>query len=280
MREEASKYWLRLDEVPEAGIDPSENKAGNGRWRDLSAVLGMRTFQIDVHTIWPGQYYAPYHRHSQQLEFFAVLAGRGHVLIGQERHAVRAGDCVYFPPGISHTLHNSSELPLSALIFATNAEGDAVEYPQMPAAAPEPAKRSTLIARIDDVPEENARFDGHPWGPRFVRPLGKALGVRGFEVDAQDVAPGAYNASHHRHAVLEEFFFILFGNVVVLDEGVDVPLERWCAYYAAPGRRHTIKNTGPRDARLLIFSNPTPPDEPVSYFDLQGNEIAKPQRPG
>ncbi|TAM76505.1 cupin domain-containing protein [bacterium] len=277
MADEARKYWLRLEEVPEAGTDPSEDKAGSGRWRDLSAVLQTRAFGVDVHTVWPGQYTSKYHRHSQRLEFYAILAGRGHVLVGQERHAVRAGDCLYVPPGISHTLHNSSELPLSALVFGTREDGDATEYPFPPTAPLEPAKRSTLIARIEDIGEENTRFQGHPWGPRYVRPVGKTLGVRDFEVDAQDVAPGAYNASHHRHGVIEELFFVLSGNVTVLDEGEEVPLDRWCAYYAPPGRRHTIRNSGTKDARLLIFSDPQPPDEFVVYFDLQGKEIAKPQ---
>ena len=279
MGDAANKSWLRLEDAPEAGTDPSENKAGNGRWRDISAVLGTRTFTVDVHTIWPGQSTSKYHRHSNRPEFYAILAGRGHALIGQERHPVRAGDCLYVPPGISHTLNNTSELPLSALIFGTREGDDATEYPAPPAAPTDAPKRSTLIAHIEDVAEENTRFPGHPWGARYVRPVGKALNVRGFEVDAQDVPPGAYNASHHRHSVIEELFFVLSGNVTVLDEGQDVPLERWCAYYAAPGRRHTIRNSGTKDARLLIFSDPQPPSDTVAYFDLQGNEIAKPQPP-
>lgn len=273
MSEEGDKYWLRLDDVPEAGTDPSEDKAGNGRWRDFSALLSTRTFTVDIHTIWPGQYREPYHRHTAQLDFFAILAGRGHMIIGQERYAVRAGDCLYFPPGISHALHNTSELPLSALVFATRDPSDAVEYPPLPASLQEPPKSSSLIVRIDEVREQNARPPNHPAGPRFVRPIGKALGVRGFEVDVQDVAPGAYNARYHQHASVEEFFFVLSGNVAVLDDGKEAPLERWCAYYAPPGRRHVIRNIGQRDARLLIFSDPQPRDELVTYYDPQGNEI-------
>ena len=279
MEDEVRKYWLRLDEVPEAGTASSEDKAGNGRWRDLSAALQMRAFDVDVHTVWPGQFISKYHRHSHRLEFYAILAGRGHGLIGQERHAVRAGDCLYVPPGISHTLHNSSELPLSALVFGTHEDGDVIEYPAAPAAPLEPPKRSTLIARIEDLGEEDTRFQGHPWGPRYVRPVGKALSVRGFEVDVQDVAPGAYNASYHHHSVIEEFFFVLSGNVTVLDEGEEIPLDRWCAYYAAPGRRHTIRNSGTKEARLLIFSDPQPPDESVTFFDLLGSEIVRPRPP-
>ncbi|TAM59098.1 cupin domain-containing protein [bacterium] len=279
MGDEARKYWLRLEEVPEAGTDPGADKAGNGRWRDLSAVLETQAYDAEVHTAWPGQLTSRYHRHSQRQEFYTVLAGRGHMLLGQERHPVRAGDCIYVPPGISHTLHNTSELPLSALIFGTRETDDACEYPAAPAAPAEPPKRNTLIASIDDVREANTRFAGHPWGPRYVRPLGQALGVRGFEVDVQDVAPGAYNASHHRHAVLEELFFVLSGNVTVLDEGAEAALDRWCVYYAPPGRLHTIRNTGAKDVRLLIFSNPQPPGESVTYYDLQGNEIPRPQAP-
>ena len=279
MAEEAGRFWVRLDDVPEQGTEPPEDKSAPGRRRDLTSILAARTFGLSVHTIWPGQYNAKYHRHSHQVEFFAVLAGRGHAVIGQDSHAVRAGDCYYCPPGISHALHNTSELPLSALIFGTNDPQDACEYPPLPATLAEAPRRTALLTRIDDVAEENARFAGHPFGPRYVRPLGKALGVRGFEVDAQDIAPSAYNASRHRHSAMEEFFFVLSGSVVVLDEAREVALDRWSAYYAPPGRLHVVRNAGSKDARLLIFSDVTPSNDSVAYFDLKGNELPKPVPP-
>ena len=49
------------------------------------------------------------HYHQTTEELYLFTAGVGRMRLGEEEHAVRAGDCVVIPPGAKHKLWNDSE---------------------------------------------------------------------------------------------------------------------------------------------------------------------------
>src|ERR1017187_10267590 len=54
----------------------------------------------------PGQEHAP-HKHEGQDKLYVVLQGTGHVRIGDEEHALTAGDAAFAPSGVPHAIRNS-----------------------------------------------------------------------------------------------------------------------------------------------------------------------------
>lgn len=58
-------------------------------------------------TVYPGGA-VPHHCHEQE-EVYYIERGRGVLRLGQEEHAVAAGDYAYIPPGTEHCLTNTGE---------------------------------------------------------------------------------------------------------------------------------------------------------------------------
>ena len=49
------------------------------------------------------------HQHANAEQYYYILSGRGEVLIGDTRHAVRPGSVTYFPPDTPHQFFSSEE---------------------------------------------------------------------------------------------------------------------------------------------------------------------------
>ncbi len=79
----------------------------------------LRTIQFVHHAfIPPGQLHAPEgHLHPDAEEVFYVIAGQGEFQLGDERHVVGPGDCVYLPPNVYHALRNTGAEPLEFVDF-------------------------------------------------------------------------------------------------------------------------------------------------------------------
>lgn len=56
-------------------------------------------------------------------EWFYLLAGRGVISVGDEQRQVGPGDCVYIPPGLTHMLTSTSDVPIRMLAFGVAPEG-------------------------------------------------------------------------------------------------------------------------------------------------------------
>jgi quercetin dioxygenase-like cupin family protein len=63
----------------------------------------------------PGQAH-PAHVHADQDKLYYVLAGEGEAQVGEETHAVRAGDLVLAAAGVPHGMKNTGQEPLSVLV--------------------------------------------------------------------------------------------------------------------------------------------------------------------
>lgn len=63
----------------------------------------------------PGQAHAA-HVHADQDKLYYVLSGAGEARLGEETHAVSAGDLVVAPAGVLHGMKNTGGEPLSVLV--------------------------------------------------------------------------------------------------------------------------------------------------------------------
>lgn len=61
---------------------------------------GAPTFALRQFVVAPGGH-SPRHSHDYEHEVF-VVSGTGDVLLGERRHALRAGDVVFVPAGLEH----------------------------------------------------------------------------------------------------------------------------------------------------------------------------------
>jgi mannose-6-phosphate isomerase-like protein (cupin superfamily) len=65
-------------------------------------------------TVEPGQE-TVLHKHLRTEELYHITAGRGLMILGEERFEVRAGDTICIPPGTPHCIANSGLEPLRIL---------------------------------------------------------------------------------------------------------------------------------------------------------------------
>jgi uncharacterized cupin superfamily protein len=79
----------------------------------------------------PGMRLAPRHYHMLEEEHALVLEGQLTLLLGEERHEMKAGDYVCFPAGqkVGHSFMNSGKGPCSYLMIGESSPNDVCVYP-------------------------------------------------------------------------------------------------------------------------------------------------------
>ncbi len=100
-----------------------------GGARNAGPAAGGHPFDCQIRRLPPGAAVCPFHVHLGQWELFVIHRGEGTVRAGDERHAVRAGDCFLHPPGEAHQLINTGREELEVFIIADNPAVDAFHYP-------------------------------------------------------------------------------------------------------------------------------------------------------
>lgn len=153
---------VNLDAVgfdPEDELDRLAPAGYAARFAAIGDRLGSRMLGYSLIEIAPGCRASPFHNHRCNEEMFLILDGEGHVRIGAERHAIRAGDIIACPPGgpeTAHQIENSSIGPLRYLAVSTMVEPDVVDYPDsgkflvkgmLPAGDGETTERFRFIGR-------------------------------------------------------------------------------------------------------------------------------------
>jgi len=223
---------------------------------DLGAVARM--------TIESGGGQEP-HRHPGSEEVTLVLEGSGSALIDGERRAIGEGNLLYAPPGAEHALAAGPEgLDLLVVLSA----------PSAAAAGWEPANTSsspTLTA--SEVGEEGVSQGA----PRVLTgletdevtlddPATGFIGMRArwlatdeicatgsIVVGASRFAPEGGAHELHRHSEAAEFFIVLAGEGVQLDEdGSEVPVEVGEAALLPRNSWHGFRNTGTEEVRAVF----------------------------
>jgi len=96
---------------------------------------------------------------------------------------------------------------------------------------------------------------------RVKRPLGDPFGLQGFGVNHVTMAPGAMSALFHRHAVQDEWIYVLSGELVLVHDGGETLLGAgMCAGFAAGGTGHQLVNRSAREASYLEVGDRRPGD--------------------
>ncbi len=87
----------------------------SGQWLLRSQDTGG-AFSLHSGTMAPGAG-APLHVHTREDETFYVLAGEVEAIAGDERQALRSGDCIFLPREVPHRLQNVSSEPAQVLML-------------------------------------------------------------------------------------------------------------------------------------------------------------------
>lgn len=108
-------------------------------WRDdtglvtksLGEAAGSQKIYLNIDYVPPGEYSTKYHSHTQQEEFFLVIAGEGTLRLNDEEQPVVKGDFIAKHAGgdIAHTFYNSGSELLVILDAGTVEKEDICHYP-------------------------------------------------------------------------------------------------------------------------------------------------------
>lgn len=115
----------------EKGLAGSKEFGGRAKHLTFAAVgldyrVGMR-----IESPAPGKRLAPKHYHMTEEEHVLILEGEVTLLLGDERHEMRAGDYVCFPAGqkVGHSFLNSGTADCSYLSIGERNPNDVCVYP-------------------------------------------------------------------------------------------------------------------------------------------------------
>jgi len=104
----------------------------DARMGSVGTRIGAQKLGYNITLVPPGMRAFPFHNHRVNEEMFFVLEGDGEVRIGNERHAVRAGDFIACPPGGPETAHqiiNTGTAELKYLAVSTMQYPEICDYP-------------------------------------------------------------------------------------------------------------------------------------------------------
>jgi uncharacterized cupin superfamily protein len=91
--------------------------------------LGLLGLGATLYEVPPGKIACPFHRHHTTDEMFFILSGAGTYRYGEQRFAVRTGDCLAAPAGAEgHQIINTGTEALRYLAVSNNANADVIEF--------------------------------------------------------------------------------------------------------------------------------------------------------
>lgn len=104
-----------------------------GRDKHLTRMAVGRDYRVGmrIEAPAPGMRLAPMHYHMAEEEHALILEGQATLLLGDERHEMKAGDYVCFPSGrkVAHSFMNGGEGPCSYLMIGERNPNDVCVYP-------------------------------------------------------------------------------------------------------------------------------------------------------
>jgi uncharacterized cupin superfamily protein len=126
--------------------------------KKLGAATAGRALGAGLYRVPPGSRSWPRHYHTANEEAIYVISGTGRLHVGDDAHALRAGDYVALPTGAEHAhkVVNDTETELVFLCFSQMVEPDVVGYPDSgkvglfvgvaPGGPPSEAKLKTFLS--------------------------------------------------------------------------------------------------------------------------------------
>jgi mannose-6-phosphate isomerase-like protein (cupin superfamily) len=223
---------------------------GDPENRILRSVVRFAEVTIDPHGACQSTLY------DRQEEIYFVLEGQGDLQYGPQSYAMRSNDFTYLPPGIKHSMGNSSEKTMRILVMGFKIPST------VSISAPSPHPK---IVNLDDVKEQTV--EGHPTSVLYKLLLGPHTAKRDAIDDAYVVtslfwmnfAPGGTNFPHH-HETAEEIYLVLEGQgVMVAGSGMDGIEGRYTAkagdaYYFRPNCTVGFYNSNEPGAKAYILA--------------------------
>ena len=100
--------------------------------------------------------------------------------------------------------------------------------------------------------------------------LGDAAGLDQFGVNLMRLPPGQWSSQRHWHSAEDEFVWVLEGEVVLVEDGVEVVLRPGdCAgFKAGVENGHHLENRSDREAVLLEMGSRRPDQDTCTYSDI------------
>ena len=128
-------YLIRAAEIAAMrGLDKTHflNARARRNNRSLGDATGLTGLGIHLIEITPGDVTTEHHMHCFEDEAVYVLEGQGTAVIGEEPHAIGAGDFVgYRAGGLPHSIENTSDAPLRMLVIGQRLPHDVGDYPRL-----------------------------------------------------------------------------------------------------------------------------------------------------
>jgi mannose-6-phosphate isomerase-like protein (cupin superfamily) len=140
-------------------------------------------------------------------QVYVVMEGSGIARYGKEQVPLKKEDYLYFPATVSHTLINTSALPLKVIVSGFRTE----QFKETP------RPQHALKANIADVPLQEV--SGHPSSTLYRLLMGDVTSTRDriaagrvlTSLFVMEIAPGGTNFPHH-HEREEEIYLVLEGH--------------------------------------------------------------------
>lgn len=234
---------------------------GDRENRTLQSVARFGEAKLDASGKCQGTLY------DREEEIYFVLQGKGVLEYGDQSYPLRANDFTYLPPGIKHSVSNSSEGTMLVVVMG-------FKIPKsVSIGTPSPQPK---IFNLQDVKEQTVQ--GHPSSVLYKL----LLGPREANVDViddayvvnsffwMDFAPGGTNFPHH-HETAEEIYLVIDGQgEMVAGGGMDGiegrhPAKVGDAYYFRPNCTVGFYNQNKAGAKAHILAVrsriPLPRDE-------------------
>jgi len=111
------------------GCADKEISEALGRKDKSTDLMDRHPFDVEICRIPAGKSMCPYHTHSEQWEFYHVIAGRGTVRHADGATEVVEGDAFLFKPGEPHQLTADASVDLVVYIVADNPLSESCYYP-------------------------------------------------------------------------------------------------------------------------------------------------------
>jgi len=127
-----TKHVLNVADVPMKEFGYSGNETYLSVTGAIAHRVGLKDLGCRVMRVAAGNKAFPFHNHHTNEELVYVVEGEGTLRMGENRHPIKAGDVLGFPPGgpeHAHQIINTSKSDLVYLIMSTQNPVEVLEYP-------------------------------------------------------------------------------------------------------------------------------------------------------
>ncbi len=230
--------WLHrsLSALNSASADLSSDKCHYKPIFDSSADRVLRSVSrfAEVSLDAGGSCQSVLRDHEEEIDF--VAEGTGLLRYGDEQYPLHGNDFAYLPPGVKHSIANTSSQRLRVFVMD-------FKIPKRTSISRAP--QHARVVNLSDLKEQTV--DGHPDSVLYKLMVGPRGATRDAIDDAyvvtslfwMDFAPGGTNFPHH-HETAEEIYIVMDGEgEMVAGSGTDGVEGRYAAragdaYYFRP----------------------------------------------